>query len=538
MINITFLYFFLIIICFANGSLFLNTLNKNNNYGFFERIIFGIVLSGFIGVFLNFFLPLNDIIIILNFIFSLIYIYHIKLTLKYSKSEISIFIILSLLSFLQIYAAGFSDDLNHYHGGHITNSDNGNIIIGSNLLNDHFGYSPIWLITQSYLNLNAMFLQSIHVVNAILFTAVVGILLNEIYKNYKDKLANPVNFFCIFSSLFILLKYTRLKEFGVDRPATLLFIFLIFYFVKNLSTEKNKEEEIENLILFKFFLVGIYLFFNKIILLSIFILPTFYLISKKNYKFFFNKYFIFLLLIFFTLIIRNILVSGCIIYPMPFLCIDLSWTTEDYAQRLYLMTEIITKNINNTFNKEEYLFALESFRWVNGWYARTKIEFNEFIFTCAFAFLLTTLVIKKTKKIKFFCKKILLYSIFLITIFSILIFIKAPVIRYQHQLFLCFFYLISLFFFTNVKIKNYIIYIIIFVLLFNVSKNIKRISNMNFVNNPTELIKKIKWYRKPVLVKKEGINLYNGWIDAYPVGKNNLDRVKYKEFGIFKILYR
>ena len=93
-------------------------------------------------------------------------------------------------------------------------------------------------------------------------------------------------------------------------------------------------------------------------------------------------------------------------------------------------------------------------------------------------------------------------------------------------------------FFTNVKIKNYIIYIIIFVLLFNVSKNIKRISNMNFVNNPTELIKKIKWYRKPVLVKKEGINLYNGWIDAYPVGKNNLDRVKYKEFGIFKILYR
>ena len=223
---------------------------------------------------------------------------------------------------------------------------------------------------------------------------------------------------------------------------------------------------------------------------------------------------------------------------MPFLCIDLSWTTEDYAQRLYLMTEIITKNINNTFNKEEYLFALESFRWVNGWYARTKIEFNEFIFTCAFAFLLTTLVIKKTKKIKFIYKKILLYSIFLITIFSILIFIKAPVIRYQHQLFLCFFYLISLFFFTNVKIKNYIIYIIIFVLLFNVSKNIKRISNMNFVNNPTELIKKIKWYRKPVLVKKEGINLYNGWIDAYPVGKNNLDGVKYKEFGIFKILYR
>lgn len=539
MIKIIFLYFFLITICFANGAFFLNILNKNYKYNFFEKIIFGIIVSGFIAIFLNFLIPLNDFLILINFILSLIYIYHIRLNSKINKCEITIFIVLSLLSFFQIYSSGFSDDLNHYHGGHITNSDNGNIIIGSNLLNDHFGHSTIWLITQSYLNINNMFLQSIHIVNALLFTGVLGILLNEIYNNYKYKFENHINFFCIFSVLFILVKYTRLKEFGVDRPATLIFITLIFYFIKNFSIEK-KGNEITHIYLFKFFLISLYLFFNKIIYLAVFIFPIFYLIYNKNYDFFLKKYFFFLVLISTILIARNILVSGCIIYPIPFSCINLSWTTEDYAQRLYYMTEIIAKNIHNGFNKEEYSFALDNFIWLNNWFIRTKVEIYEFFLTCVLSFLLAIITLENIKKkIKnLYPKKIILYSILTYTILSGIIFLKAPVLRYQHQLLLCFFYLIYLFFFTNTKIKNYAIYIIIFGLLFNISKNIKRISNDNFVNNPRELIKKIKWYREPLLVKKEGIDLYNGWIDAYPVGKNNLDNVKYKKLGIFKVLYR
>tara|TARA_X000000950_G_C13911114_1_gene658999 strand:+ start:3221 stop:4837 length:1617 start_codon:yes stop_codon:yes gene_type:complete len=538
MIEIIFLYFFLLTICFANGKFFLSILNRNHQYNFFENIIFGIIISGFVAVFFNYFLPLNDFLILINFILSLIYIYRTRLSFRYNTDEIKIFIILSLLSFFQIYSSGFSDDLNHYHGGHITNSDNGNIIIGSNLLNDHFGYSTIWLITQSYLNINIMFLQSIHIVNSILFVGVLGSLLTEIYNNYKLKSKHYINFFCIFSTLFILIKYTRLKEFGVDRPATLIFMTLIFYFIKNFSIEK-KGNEITHIYLFKFFFISLYLFFNKIIYLAVLIFPIFYLIYNKNYDFFLKKYFFCLVLISAILIAKNILVSGCIIYPIPFSCVNLSWTTEDYAQRLYYMTEIIAKNIHNGFNKEEYSYALDNLKWINNWFERTKVEIYEFLFTCLLSFVLAITALRNIKTNKdLFCKKILLYSILVYTILSGIIFLKAPVIRYQHQLFLCFFYLIYLFFFTNLKIKNYTIYIIIFALLFNISKNIKRISNDNFVNNPRELIKKIKWYREPVLVKKDGIDLYNGWIDAYPVGKNNLNDVKYKKFGIFKVLYR
>ena len=122
-------------------------------------------------MFLNFFFPLNDYILNINFFIGIFFLikFRKKLIFKYSKEIKIIIFFIFLLSLFNLYGSEFSDDLNHYHGGSIINTDNHNYIIGLNFLHHHYGYSSIWLILHSYLNFNNSFLQDIHILNAILF---------------------------------------------------------------------------------------------------------------------------------------------------------------------------------------------------------------------------------------------------------------------------------------------------------------------------------------------------------------------------------
>ena len=133
---------------------------------------------------------------------------------------------------INIYGSSFSDDLNHYHGGYIGNTDNGNYIIGSNFLHYHYGYSSIWLILHSYLNFNSSLLQDIHILNGLSLFLIVAYLFTE--NNEKSKYSNS-NLLFLISSIFIfffIIKYTRLKEFGLDRPGILIYCFLIYFAAK------------------------------------------------------------------------------------------------------------------------------------------------------------------------------------------------------------------------------------------------------------------------------------------------------------------
>ena len=94
-----------------------------------------------------------------------------------------IFIILSLLSFVNIYGSGFSDDINHYHYGFITNSDELNLIWGYTYLHPLYGTMPLWLVGHSYFNFDYSRLQDIHVLNGIIFFLVSALFLEEFKSN-------------------------------------------------------------------------------------------------------------------------------------------------------------------------------------------------------------------------------------------------------------------------------------------------------------------------------------------------------------------
>ena len=111
--------------------------------------------------------------------------------------------------------------------------------------------------------------------------------------------------------------------------------------------------------------------------------------------------------------------------------------------------------------------------------------------------------------------------------------------RYHHMLFILF-ALSSIILVNKLYIKKIFIFnlILLLCLSFNFVKNIKRIYETNFYNNPYEHIKKIEWYRTPNEKKLENFTYYMGWIDAHPVGNMNLSNYKYKKKFGFDIIYK
>ena len=139
----------------------------------------------------NFFIPLNDYVIYFNLIIIIILNFNKNSysNLKLIKNDIIILVILIFFISILIYGSEFSDDLHHYHGGYIINTDNLNYIFGLNLLHHHYGYSSIWLILHSYFNFNSSILQDIHILNGIIFLSLLGLIIKK-FININNKITN------------------------------------------------------------------------------------------------------------------------------------------------------------------------------------------------------------------------------------------------------------------------------------------------------------------------------------------------------------
>ena len=91
-------------------------------------MLIGLVVTIFLSQFINFFLPLSNYLTLLNILIVLLYFSFNKIVIKSLKINFKIFFILFVLVLSNIYASEFSEDLNHYHYGMISNSDKTNLI--------------------------------------------------------------------------------------------------------------------------------------------------------------------------------------------------------------------------------------------------------------------------------------------------------------------------------------------------------------------------------------------------------------------------
>ena len=530
-------FFLFLALVYFNGTFFLkNIIQKNLNFNFFEISTIGLIVSLLIAQILNFFIPLNNFVIFSNLFFLIIFSLKNRFELYIIKKEFVVILIAFTIAMLNIYGSDFSDDIDHYHLSYIINTDNTNYIWGLNNLHPLYGTSPIWLIGHSYFNFEFSRLQDIHIFNGLIFFLFLGIFITEL----KSKKINNSYYFPILFSLlvFVLLKYTRLKEFGIDRPSYLFFFISIYFYFKYLKFEKKIEYKNYLLI---YTLILLVIFFTKIIFIFFIIIPFFLFYKNINNKAYIKSILIIVLFLF-SYFLKNILISGCFFYPVYFSCVDsIPWFESKNLFELTISAEIFNKSFpsyNGFLTSKEYI---KNFVWLDTWFNRHKVEIVEFLAVTTLVLVLTLksfkLSIKPTTNQNYFS----FFTNCLIFIFfasTLIFFIKNPNIRMNHHILIILLLLLIIFFTLNKKIlinKKFFLPILILSLCFNLMKNIQRISHLDYQNNYMKNIK-----HKIYIPKKNYIDnfeYFTGWIGGSPIGNQILKDKKFKKISIFKIIY-
>ena len=384
----------------------------------------------------------------------------------------------------------FRPDAGLYHLPYISILNSEKIIFGLSNLHYRFGHISIIQYTSAFFNNHIFSTNGIVFPAALIYASVLINFITRIMFYLKNNDYNFHLFFLIGVTIYILGKMHRYSEFGNDSPAHLLFIFLLSEILKN--NYNHRLSEIRN-----FFLLGIFVFMNKIFLILSMIFPILF-ISKKNYRrLIFNSKILLGLIFFLIWIIKNIIISGCALYPIKLTCLDdLSWTNVNKAQIVSNENEAWAKSwpgYIKTYGEISHEDYNKNFKWLKTWmrYNGNK-SFKIVFFYTIILIVIGFLFYDKKNKFKFLKKshnkKIRL--IFLILMIGIILWIlKAPDYRYGTGyiigfLSIIFSTIISYHFKKNLNNMIYVILALSFLVFF--SKNFLRIITVdkNYFNSP------------------------------------------------------
>ena len=464
---------------------------KNQVTTSIEQSLLGLISISFISFIVNFFLPLNEINnTVLIFLILLISLYS-KVSIK--KEDVILTIIVSIfVLFLIIFDNEYRPDAGLYHLPFIQIINESNTIIGLTNLHFRFGHTSI--------------IQYLSAINYNFFTGKNGILIpaaslisfvtiyffQDLKKfiNNKERLTFA-KFFSLIIVIYISYKINRYSEFGNDAPSHVMLFFIISKYLY------SKDYSIEN---FNFFyLYSIFAFLNKVFFILIFFIPLIFFIKNlKNLKnLILNISHIIIVLWF----IKNLLVSGCLIYPAKATCIsNLDWTSMNLIEKVQIQSEAWSKgwpqNKNQDLDMESFN---KNFNWVSAWLS------NHFKFILKlispyiiFIFIIFVFMHSKKKyeiiKVKdhhYLDTKFKLLTVLTISVLGIILFImKFPLYRYGYSYFIVFLFLLLMFFFNRFDTKRTLLsfkVIFIFGVLIISTKQLVRIykyyDTRNFVPN-------------------------------------------------------
>ena len=307
-------------------------------------IIFGSISLSVLALLINFFIPLNPKINTFTFaiilIFGFFYIFKYKIILKFFYTCL----LISALSTLIVTLDNINrPDANLYHLPYTKILNDNKIIFGVSNLHFRFGHTSILQYLNAIFN-NLIFNENgIILPSAIIFSTIVLFFFREIKTNYFN---NKIYAFYIFLALsYILYGYNRYSEFGNDATSHIIFLLTSTFFLKKNFSNSITPKEVSRILL-----LSIFCFTLKPTLLLILLIPVYYyyyhsktfLINSIN---FFSLFFI---TIWFA---KNVIISGCLIYPIEITCFDqLPWFSSD---------------LNFDFSPK--IQALENEAWTKGW---------------------------------------------------------------------------------------------------------------------------------------------------------------------------
>tara|TARA_Y100000590_G_scaffold466600_1_gene642587 strand:+ start:3603 stop:5267 length:1665 start_codon:yes stop_codon:yes gene_type:complete len=450
--------------------------------------IYGLFFLVFISIFLNFFIAIANIKIVLaviGIIFFLVSLYKKKISINF----IGLFFFLFIFSFFT-YWNGNNVDSPVYHLQTINWIHNHKITFGLAILDWHYALNSIWHIFLSSLSFQYKDFNTLYVINFIPFAFVLLEIINS-KNNYK------LSYLALFLTLSYLLFFSYIHPFRngiifnhlgnpeVDTIGMIFFILTGFIFLKYLEN-KDKNEY------YLLILCSIICPLIKLTYIGSIIFPIFAtLYSKQNIKNLFNKTSIMGSILILFWIIRNFIQSSCLLFPFKFTCIKTEWSLSNEQVLFYLnQTKGFARDTRLRDRYTDFEHTIYSYDWVVPWFkdyfindAFLKISF--FIFLSSIFFYILFLLIDYSKNKKFKIDK-LFYYILILYFINFLIWFQAPEIRFGWgilSLFPCIFLsliLIRLKFLT--KINSNIFPVIILVLCsLLVVKNFKYFEINNFL---------------------------------------------------------
>ncbi len=493
----------------ASGNYLLQFLRIKKKIHTTESGLFGFIFLGFISLFLNFFLPLSKN---LNTSIFLLFIFFFIFQNKNKLEEIIKVLITSLkISFIAIifiaFSSNFDPDAFLYHLPYSNIVNDYKILPGSSLIHFRFGHISILQYINAFFNNYIFGSHGIIIPISLAFSFFLLYLINQISKILRnDNYYNLHNFFIVSSLIFVCLRMNRYSDYGNDNVATIFFLYFISFFIRNFETNtfyfKNKIS-----------LLASFIFTLKVFYFVPLILSLYLWISKRNLKII-NLSSLTCVFFLFLWFLKNILISGCAVYPASFTCINkLPWyNTENRnfidANQISLESEAWAKNWN-TYNKKQISLGknidkiesqkkyVKRFFWFKEWSNVHGLVILKKI--APFLILILILLILERKRVYKSNKKgnNKLFKILLITnlIALLLWFIKFPIMRYGLAYIFIQFYLMSYLFIRN-KYFSKLKYIIILSIFVLISKNLIKIYN-NFDKDIYPIIyKQTTYYEK------------------------------------------
>ncbi len=539
-----FLYIFITLfyaaVIVGYGAQFKKRIFHDDNDSIGEFGIYGFITLYFLSILIHFLLPINFFV---NLPILGLGTYFFFKEIKFNKIKFVTnkkFLFFLFLFFVLSFTNQFHDDAYLYHLPYINYVQKFKIIFGLVTINDFLAYG------HGFFDILALF-RLPKISNSLVFTLPVIFLAFFIMYLYeqakKNNFYNKFFISIIISVLFF--RYYQSKDYGTDLPVLIL-IFLIQINLLNYFFNKNINYFYKSVL---YFLTGV--FFKVYMLFAVFYLfPFILLIKLKKIQLTKHKKIIsFLFLLVFLSFGKNIIHSGCLIYPMHQTCLNsqsISWSYgKDLSKKRMIFLEATSKGwlSNYRFSTESKFIQPDKYLKIYkyNYYKNLILDQDFFHFILVILVFLVLLILNRNKEIKTKVnnqekilsniKKYLFFSSLVALLFW---FMFSPHLRYGGYGFIIFLLfsiatILNLIKKTNFKkIKVFIFIGLAFLIIKNIDRTYKETLNEKF-----SVIPKFKNFsytsssHLPVNINVSDDNNFCGNIEMLCVVKSNLLSIKY-----------
>ena len=339
----------------------------------------------------------------------------------------------------------------------------------------------------------------------------------------------------------------RYSEFGNDEIAHMIFLYFNFYIIKELMFDFNKNKYFSNIN--KLVYLALFLFLTKLIYALVIITLIYVLIIKKIkiIELLNNKTSIVSLMILIAWFAKNLIVSGCVIYPLSFSCISVEWSSNGFVPES-ILTEAWAKGYpdqNEISNYKDYIGNHNI--WLKTWLNNHGIFILKKL-VVTLSVLIFALMIMRLSKIRNKFEINITYSFLAINFLYILIwFSKFPVYRFGSGYLLFFFILLIIKFiklpvsFDLKKVKIFLSILFAVIIIKNANRiyenhDIKNKNNNFFTSLPAINKTNISDIESQFTLSDTNYCYYSRII-CTSTPKKTLGKIGYKNVLNYKIFY-